>query len=89
MWDATTGVVVAGPSEAQPHRLDAPPGGGRRVAQFVHHVVEQTAVPARQVEEARLDLAQVVEDQDLQRLLVAGELHGLRQEEVVGKRGNG
>ncbi len=62
---------------------------GRGVAQFMHHVVEQTAVPARQVEAARLDLAQVVEDQDLQRLLVAGELHGLRQEEVVGKRGNG
>ena len=35
----------------------------------------------------RLDLAQVVEDQDLQRLLVAGELPSLRQQQVIVQRG--
>ena len=74
---------------AQPHRLDPPPGGGRGVVQFVHHVVEQTAVRAAQVEAAHLDLAQVVEDQDLQRLLVPRKLPRLRQEEVIGERGDG
>ena len=41
------------------------------------------------MEAARLDLAQVVEDHDLQRLLVPGELPRLRQEEVVRELGDG
>ena len=41
------------------------------------------------MEAARFDLAQVVEDQDLQRQLVAGERLSVRQEEVIGERGDG
>ena len=42
-----------------------------------------------QVQPAHFDVAQVVEHQVLQRLLVAGELLGLRQQQVVGERGDG
>ena len=73
----------------KPHRVDAPPGGARSVVEFVHDVVEQAAVAAAQVEAASLDLAQVVEDQDLQGLFVARELFGLHQEQVVGQLGDG
>ena len=58
---------------AQAHRLYAAPGGTFAVAQFAYCVVEQAGEPEAQVQVARLDLAQVVEDGELQRLLVQDE----------------
>ena len=52
-------------------------------------VVEQAGEPEAQVQVARLDLAQVVEDGELQRLLVQDEGSGMRQQHLVGEPGEG
>ena len=82
---------LAGPGGigAQAHGLDTAPGGTFAVAQFVHRVVEQAGEAEAQVEVARLDLAQVVEDGELQRLLVQDEGPGVRQQHLVGEPGEG
>ena len=69
---------------AQAHRLYAAPGGTFAVAQLAHRVVEQAGEPEAQVQVARVDLAQVVEDGELQRLLVQDEGPGVRQQHLVG-----
>ena len=74
---------------AQAHGLDTAPRGGLRVMQLAHGVVEQAGVAAAQIEAPSVDLAQVVEDAELQRLLVAGEHPGLLQQHLIGEHGDG
>ena len=74
---------------AHRHGLDTAPGGAFAVAQFAHRVVEQAGAAEAQVQVARLDLAQVVEDGELQRLLVQDEGPGVRQQHLVGEPGEG
>ena len=57
--------------------------------QLAHGVVEQAGEAEAQVEAAGVDLAQVVEDAELQRLLVAGEHPGQLQQHLVGEHGDG
>ena len=56
---------------AEVHGVDAPRGGGVGIAELAHHVVEQAGEAAAEIQPARLDLAQMVDDGDL-------ELHGDR-----------
>ena len=50
-------------------------------------MVKQAGEPEAQVQVARVDLAQVVEDGELQRLLVQDEGPGVRQQHLVGEPG--
>ena len=72
---------------AQLHGVDPAPGGGVAVAERALHVVEQAGEAAAQVHAAGFDLAQMIDDEDVDLVIEASQLAGLLQELVVGEAG--
>ena len=67
--------------------VDPAPGGGVAVAERALHVVEQAGEAAAQVHAAGFDLAQMIDDEDVDLVIEASQLAGLLQELVVGEAG--
>ena len=74
---------------AQPHGADAPSGGSVAVAELAYRVVEQAGEASLQIEAARLDLGQVVDDGALQVPFVADQVAGLPQQLAVAEGADG
>ena len=74
---------------AQPRGADAPSGGRVAVAELAHRVVEQAGEASLQIQAARLDLGQVVDDGALQVPFVADQVPGLPQQLAVGEGADG
>ena len=74
---------------AQPHGAYAPSGGRVAVAELAHRVVEQAGEASLQMQAARLDLGQVVDDGALQVPFVADQVAGLPQQLAVGECADG
>ena len=74
---------------AEVHGVDAPRGGGVGIAELAHHVVEQAGEAAAEIQPARVDLAQMVDDGDLELLFEVRQFPGLRKQRVVAEAGDG
>ena len=74
---------------AQPHGADAPSGCCVAEAELAHRVVEQAGEASFQIQPARLDLGQVVDDGALQVPFVADQVPGLPQQLAVGEGADG
>ena len=74
---------------AQLHGADAPSCGRVAVTELAHRVVEQAGEASLQIQAARLDLGQVVDDGALQVPFVADQVPGLPQELAVGEGADG
>ena len=74
---------------AQLHGGDPAPCGAVAVAEPAGHVGEQVRIAATQVQPPRLDLEQMIDDEDLNLVVEESQLRGLLQQAVVGQGGDG
>ncbi len=74
---------------AQLHGVDPAPCGGIAVAEPARHVGEQARKAATQIQAARFDLEQVIDDEHLNLVVEESQPRGLLQQLVVGEAGHG